>query len=120
MLIRSLGIVWVVFGAATMTFAADPLSALDLVSSDAAFCLEIPNLEETFSKLESSPLMDRLRSFPPSQHFFESPGIQRWRTIEEQIASQSGQNLTGQLRNLFAKSLVLAMYVPAEGTPQGI
>lgn len=98
----------------------DPVAALDLVSNDVAFCLEIPNLEETWPKLEASQLMDRLRQFPPSQHFFDSSGVKRWRSLEDKIAQVTQLNLSEQLRLLFAKSLVLAMYVPAEGEPRGI
>jgi hypothetical protein len=119
-LARLLGFTWALFGITAVSFAADPLSALDLLSHDVALCIEIPRLEETWAKLETSPLMDRLRAFPPSRHFFESDGIRRWRIIEERVAEQTGQNLTEQLRSLYAKSLVVAMYVPAEGPPRGI
>ena len=120
MLTRLVEFLLIVFGGATMSLAAETLAALDLVSSDVAFCLEIPRLNETWTALEHSPLMDRVRAFPPYQRFFESPGFSRWKSIDDHVAKTSGQRISAQLRALFAKSLVLAVYVPPSGDPQGI
>ena len=95
-------------------------STLDLISSDVAFCLEVPHLDESWTRIVSGPMFDRLRSFPPLQRFMESPGFQRWQAVENHVARVTGSKLSSQLRNLFGNSLVLAIEVPATGQPRGI
>ena len=96
------------------------LSTLDLVADDVALCLELPDLNTSWSKLESGPLMDRLRDFPPFRRLLASPGFQQWQMIEEHVNRQTGSKLSVQLRALFGRSLVIAIYVPADGKPRGI
>jgi hypothetical protein len=105
--------------AATST-AEENISPLDLVSSDAALCIEIPHINETWTKLENSPLMERLRGIPAWQRLLESHGVQQCQMIDEYVARQTGQRLSVQLRALVGRSLVLAVYVPADGPPRGI
>ena len=104
----------------TPTFGTEPQSALQLVSADVAICLEIPGLDQTWSELEAGPLMARLRAFPPFQRLLESPGFQQWQMVNQQIAGQTGTTLSQALRQLFARSLVVAIDVPPEGQPRGI
>ena len=100
--------------------AAELTSALDLVTNDVAFCLEVPQLQENWDRLESGPVMARLRAFPPFQRLLESPGFRHWQLVEEHVAHHTGSRLSSQLRAVFAKSLVLAIYVPPTGEPRGI
>lgn len=100
--------------------AAEPISALDLVSEDVAVCLHVPNLNETWAAVERDPMLDRLRSIPVIQRLLESRGIQHWQTINDHVGKQTGQKLGAQLRALLGRSLVLAIDVPATGRPRGI
>ena len=68
--------------------AAELTSALDLVTNDVAFCLEVPQLQENWDRLESGPVMARLRAFPPFQRLLESPGFRHWQLVEEHDAHQ--------------------------------
>ncbi len=120
MLAWSLGLLLVLFSSAPVLQADDSFAALDLISSDVAFCLEIPALEKTWASLEGSPLMDRLRAFPVYQRFFEHRWFEQWQTLEDHVEKSTGQKLSAQLRALFAKNLVLAIYVSPEGIPKGI
>ena len=100
--------------------AAEPQSALHLVSADVAICLEIPGLDQSLTEFESGQLMGRLQAFPPFQRLLESPGFQQWQVVNQQIAAQTGTKLSLTLRQLFARSLVVAIDVPPEGLPRGI
>lgn len=119
-LIQSLAVILLAICSPAVLHAAESFSTLDLVSRDAALCLEIPRLDETWTMLESSPLLDRIRAIPAYQRLLESSGFQQFRAIQDHVARQTGKTLTSQLRALFGKSLVLAIYVPATGKPQGI
>ena len=102
------------------TMAADDTSVLDLVTSDVAFCVEIPHLNQTWARLESGPLLNRLREFPPLLRILDSPGVRHLHAVEGHVAKLTGAKLSSQLRDLFGKSLVLAIYVPDTGEPRGI
>ena len=60
MSIRYLAAIIFAISVASPLVAAEPISALDLISADAALCLEIPNLNETWSTLDGSPILERL------------------------------------------------------------
>lgn len=100
--------------------AAEPQSILQLVSADAAICLEVPELDQTWAELEAGPLLIRMRAFPPFQRFLDSQGFQQWKGVDHHVESQTGTSLSVALRNLFARSLVVAIDVPATGPPRGI
>ncbi len=120
LLTRLAGFLVALLTCAAVTSAAEPLTVLDLVGADAAFCLEVPHLDESWSLIEASPLMKRLRAFPAFQRFLESRSFQQWQEVEEKVSKQTGQKLSVQVRSLFGKSLVLAVYVPSQGEPRGI
>lgn len=100
--------------------SAELNSPLDLVTSDVAICVEVPHLDETWSRVQSSPLADRVRGFAPLLRFLDSPGMRHWQAVEDHVSRQTGSRLSVQLRRLFARSLVIAIYVPASGEPRGI
>ena len=104
----------------TNSFGAEVPTAVDLVTADVAFCLEVTGLEETWTRFEAGPYMDRLRTFPPFQRLLESGSFHQWQAVEEHVARQTGTKLSSQLRALFGRSLVLAVYVPQTGNPRGI
>lgn len=118
-LIRKLMFVGALLGTTTPAIA-ESLTTLDLVRSDAAACLEIPRLTDNWAHVESGLLLSRLKALPAFQRLLESRGFQQWQAIEDHVASQTGQKLSAQLRNLLGSSLVLAVYVPDKGNPQGI
>lgn len=119
MRLRALAVLFVMT-AATIASADDSISALQLVSSDAAVCIEIPQLEQTWVTLESSRVGERFLALPPSKRFFESSSFERWQQLEGQVAKATGNKLFNQVRSLFARSLVLAIYLPPDGKPQGV
>lgn len=100
--------------------AGELTSTLDLISSDAAFCLEVPHLNDSWTRIESDPVIDRIRSFPPLQRLLESQGFQHWQAVDDRVSRLTGSRLSSQLRSLFGNSLVLAIEVPATGQPRGI
>jgi hypothetical protein len=116
-------VIWFIFIAVSGTapvISADPISTLDLVAGDVAVCLEVPELDRAWTRLESDGLIKRLRRLPPFQRFLESQGVRHWQAVEEHVTRQTGSSLSSQLRALFAKSLVVAIHVPATGEPRGI
>ncbi len=104
----------------TSLFGAEAFTAVDLVTADVALCLEVTGLDEARTRFDDGHYMDRLRTFPPFQRLLESGGFQYWQAIEEHVARQTGSKLSSQLRALFGRSLVLAVYVPQSGNPRGI
>lgn len=100
--------------------AAETLSVLDLVSDEVAFCVEMPDLDTKWPELEKSPLMARLRAFPAIQKVLDGNGFQRWMTLNDLTEKKTGQPLSTYIHALFARSLVVAVYVPPNGAPQGI
>ena len=104
----------------SQTVGADGPRAVDLVAAEVALCLEVTGLDETWTRFEAGPCMERLRTFPPFQRLLESGGFQQWQAVEDHVARQTGTKLSSQLRALFGRSLVLAVYVPREGNPRGI
>lgn len=117
---RLLGIAVVLFGGARLAWAIETLSALDFVTADAAICLEAPRLDQTWKTLESSELTQRLSALPAVKRLLDSPGFQHWKGIDDKVASQTGRKISSHLRALFGNSLVVAIYIPASGEPQGI
>jgi hypothetical protein len=108
-----------IFGGGGISTAATR-APLDLVSMEAAFCLEVPDLDRNWTTVESGQLWSRLRPFPAFQRLFETRGFQQWQAVEDHVARQTGQTLSSQLRALVGRSLVVAVYVPPQGNPQGI
>jgi hypothetical protein len=104
----------------TSLLGAETFTAVDLVTADVAFCFEVAGLNETWTRFEAGPYLDRLRTFPPFQRLLESGGFHQWQAVEEHVARLTGTKLSFQLRELFGRSLVLAIYVPQTGNPRGI
>lgn len=119
-LIRYLAVLFLTVGTTLPIVAAEPLSALDLISADAALILEIPNLNETWNSLQGSPILDRLSQFPASQRFLQGRSIETWRQVDAYIRATANESLTERFRDLFAKSMVFALYATPDGNLQGI
>ena len=96
------------------------VSPLDLVADSVAVCLEVPNLDATWQRIESSRLAERVRAFAPFQRLLLGGGFQQWTAIESHVAQLTGLPLSEQLRGLCAESLVLAVYLPEGAKPQGM
>lgn len=108
------------FGCSAVVSAVELQSPLDLVTNDVAICVEVPHLEDTWKQIQSGPMAARLRGFAPLLRFLDSPGFRHWQAVEDHVSRQTGARLSAQLKRLFARSLVLAVYVPATGEPRGI
>ena len=96
------------------------VSPLDLVTDSAAVCLEVPNLDATWQRMERSRLAERVRAFAPFQRLLLGAGFQQWTAIENHVTQMTGLPLSEQLRGLCAESLVLAVYLPEGAKPQGM
>lgn len=114
-LVAMCGICW----GPTPLQAESPLS--DFVAGNAAFYAEIEQLDEAWQTIEQSPLAARWRQTVLGSKLESSQPMQRWREIDDQLADKTGQTLTEHLRNLTAKSVALAVFVPENGSePRGI
>ena len=120
MSIRYLAAIIFAISVASPLVAAEPISALDLISADAALCLEIPNLNETWSTLDGSPILERLAAFPPERRFLKGRSVEQWQQVDAYIRATANQSLSERFRRLFGKSLVLAMYATPDGNLEGI
>lgn len=96
------------------------VSPLDLVTDSVAVCLEVPNLDATWPRIERSRLAERVRAFAPFQRLLLGAGFQQWTAIENHVTQITGLPLSEQLRGLCAESLVLAVYLPEGAKPQGM
>ena len=96
------------------------VSPLDLVADSAAVCLEVPNLDATWQRIERSRLAERVRAFAPFQRLLLGAGFQQWTAVENHVTQMTGLPLSEQLRDLCAESLVLAVYLPEGAKPQGM
>ncbi len=99
---------------------AAEVSPLDLVGESAALCLEVPRLAETWKRVESSRMAERVKAFPPFERFVRGPGFQQWTLIEKYVAHVTGQSLSDQLLGLCSESLVIVAYLPEGAKPQGL
>lgn len=99
---------------------AAEVSPLDLVGESAALCLEVPRLAETWKRVESSRMAERVKAFPPFERFVRGPGFQQWTFIEKFVVQATGQPLSEQLLGLCSESLVVAVYLPEGEKPQGV
>lgn len=113
-------VVTFVFGIEAIGLWAADVTPLDLVSESAALCLEVPRPAETWKRVENSRLAERVKVFPPFERFVSGPGFQQWAIIEKYVAQATGQPLSEQLLGLCSESLVVAVYLPEEGKPQGV
>lgn len=118
--IRGLATFLLLAAAAFPALAAEPVRALDLISADCALCLEIPNLKESWNKLSQSPVIERLVEFPALQRVLEDRSFQSWRQVDTYIRATANQSLAERFRDLFAKSMVFALYATPDGSLQGI
>ena len=100
--------------------AADEVAPLRLVGESAAVCLEVPRIEATWSKLQSSRLAARLREFPPVERFLGGAGFQKWTLVEEHVRRTTKNSLSEHLLAAFSESLVVAVYLPEGKPPEGV
>lgn len=98
----------------------DDVAAVQLVDSSAAVFLEVPHLEATWSRLQKSRLLTRLKAYPPIGRFLGGAGFQKWTQVEEHVRRTTGKALSEHLVGVFSESLVLAVYLPEGKAPQGV
>ncbi len=102
------------------TFGDDEVAPIRLIDASAAVCLEIPRFEATWSKLQDSRLLARLKGFPPVQRFLAGPGFQKWTLIDEYARQATGKSVTAHLLGAFSEAVVIAIYLPDGKPPQGV
>lgn len=100
--------------------AAEDVAPTQLVSDSAAVCLEVPHFEATWSKLQNSRLLERLREFPPVQRFLAGTGFQKWNQIQAHVRQSTGKSLSDHLLGSFGESIVVAIYLPDGRPPEGV
>lgn len=104
----------------SQTAISEDVAPLNLVSDQAAVCLEIPGLAATWSQFRDSQLLTRLKQFPPIERLLSGAGVQKWKLVEDHVRRVSGKGLSEQLLGAFSQSLVVAIYVPDDSPPQGV
>lgn len=102
------------------TFGDDDVAPIRLIDASAAVCLEVPRFEATWSKLQNSRLLARLKEFPPVQRFLAGPGFQKWTLIDEYARQATGKTVTAHLVGAFSEAVVIAIYLPDGKPPQGV
>lgn len=102
------------------TFGDEEVAPIRLIDASAAVCLEIPRFEATWSKLQDSRLLARLKVFPPVQRFLAGPGFQKWTLIDEYARQVTGKSVTTHLVGAFSEAVVIAIYLPDGMPPQGV
>ena len=121
---RRLVIQTLVFVVSSLQLCADDtvpdVSPVSLIGESAAICLEVPNVEKTWSDFLKSPLASRLKKFPPAERLLSGPGFAKWTALQEYSRRVTGKTLSEQLIEAFAESIVVAIYLPEGKTPQGI
>ncbi|MFO1040574.1 MAG: hypothetical protein U0941_02260 [Planctomycetaceae bacterium] len=110
----------VLISSVTFGQPSEDVAPINLVTSQAAICLEIPQLEATWNQVRQSQLLTRLKQFPPIERLLNGPGLQKWKLVEEHVRAISGKSLSDQLLGIFSESMVVAIYVPEDRPPQGV
>lgn len=95
-------------------------SLAECVGTDAALFVEVRDLDRYWQTIEQSPSAQRCRSSQFCAEFWNSVFGEKWQLLDAHVASVTGTSFTSHLRQLFGEALALALYLPAEGPPQGI
>lgn len=98
--------------------AAEPLSGY--VERNAALYIELSRLDADWTSLENSPLAERWQQTALARHVQSMPFMQRWSNLDHNVEQKTGQTLTHHLRQMFAQSVALAVYLPDSGEPQAL
>jgi len=113
-------VVTLMLGAASAARAADDPAPLSLVDESVAICLEVPSAERTWTRLQSSQFVERLKEFPPFARLVQGGGFQKWLSVEDYVHRTTGRALSDHLRSACAESLVIAIYTVADQSPEGV
>ena len=107
-------------GLAPRATADDDIAPIRLVSDAAAVCVEVPHFEQTWSRLQQSRLLARLKEFPPVQRFLAGSGFQKWNQMQDHVRQATGKSLSDHLLGAYSESIVLAVYLPDGKPPEGV
>jgi hypothetical protein len=111
-------------GIASLFFLAGVLSAeilpVDLVGADAGLVIEVHDPLRTWNEFQQDELFRRWSATSLARDVANSEPMKRWREIDVQVTEATGVSLTDQLTELCARELVLALFLPPTGEPQGV
>lgn len=109
-----------VCGGASVAWAQSgfPLSAL--IDPDVALYVEIAQPDQQWEAWEHSELARRWKQSGLESLLAKTEFVRQWRKIDEVVAHTTPMTLTDHLRSLCGKGLSLAVYVPTQGSPQGL
>ena len=110
----------ILFANVTFGQPSEDIAPINLVTNQAAVCLEVPRFEATWNQFQRSQLLTRLKQFPPIERLLTGTGAQQWKLVEEHVRRISGKPLSDQLLAVFSESLVVAIYAPEGMPPQGV
>lgn len=115
-------VTWAIVLFAKVAFGqpSEDIAPINLVTDQAAVCLEVPRFEATWNQFQKSQLLGRLKQFPPIERLLTGTGAQQWKLVEDHVRRISGKSLSDQLLAVFSESLVVAIYVPEGMPPQGV
>lgn len=93
---------------------------LRLVSRDAAACLHIPKLNQSWQAFEQSELARRFRESSLFRRWQDSPDAARLRQLQTGLEQLHGKPIRRQLQELFGQEVVLAIYTRDVEEPRGV
>ena len=99
---------------------AGETAPLDLVNQSVAICLEVSRPAESWTQIQQCRMAARFMAFPPVVRLLNGKGFQQWRQIEAYSTTVTGSPLSRLILDICAESLVLAIYLPDKGKPQGV
>lgn len=99
---------------------AEAASLLDLVGSDVGLCAELPQLRQTVPALIKSPLAERFRQSRFRDELRESRPYRNFVNARAAIEAITGKPFGTWSRELFGRSVVLAVYPAKQGEPKGV
>ncbi len=98
--------------------AAEALSTY--LPAETALYVELNDLDQTWQQFEASDFGRRWEASRLRNFLLKTSAGHRWEAVNERIATTTGMTLNDHLRGLFARSVAVALFVPAEGEPQAL
>ncbi len=116
--IRCLFLISALFSAICTTEGQEKIHPIDLISADAAICLQIPNLHRNLQRLKDSDLAQHIERLSFYQEWLNSGDVKQAREDRKQLEQQTGRSVEQLIEDLFGTSVVIAAMVhedsPAE------
>jgi|GEM_PF-6847659 len=92
----------------------------ELVGGDAGLVIEVRQPQRVWDTFQQEELYRRWEQTGLFREMLASAPFQRWQEVDRTVTEATGVPLTQQVFELCAQDLVLALYLPPEGEPQGV